>query len=94
LKSYLCHSPYILIKYFENTKLFKSKDLEKATDHFNVNRILGQGGQGTVYKGMLADGRIVAVKKSKESKLMKENSKNSLMKLSFFHKLTIGMWLS
>ncbi|GMY18785.1 wall-associated receptor kinase-like 1 [Fagus crenata] len=49
----------------ENTKLFNSKDLEKATDHFNVNRILGQGGQGTVYKGMLVDGRIVAVKKSK-----------------------------
>ncbi|KAF5467860.1 hypothetical protein F2P56_012072 [Juglans regia] len=49
----------------ENTKLFNSKDLEKATDHFNVNRILGQGGQGTVYKGMLDDGRIVAVKKSK-----------------------------
>jgi len=39
--------------------------LEKATDHFNVNRILGQGGQGTIYKGMLANGRIVAVKKSK-----------------------------
>ncbi|XP_059453737.1 wall-associated receptor kinase-like 8 [Corylus avellana] len=49
----------------ENTKLFNSKDLEKATDRFNINRILGQGGQGTVYKGMLADGRIVAVKKSK-----------------------------
>ncbi|XP_062165040.1 wall-associated receptor kinase-like 22 [Alnus glutinosa] len=49
----------------ENTKLFNSKDLEKATDHFNVNRILGQGGQGIVYKGMLTDGRIVAVKKSK-----------------------------
>jgi serine/threonine protein kinase len=49
----------------ENTKLFNSKDLEKATDRFNVNRILGQGGQGTVYKGMLVDGRIVAVKKSR-----------------------------
>ncbi|XP_050260506.1 wall-associated receptor kinase-like 1 isoform X2 [Quercus robur] len=49
----------------KTTKLFNSKDLEKATDNFNVNRILGQGGQGTVYKGMLTDGKIVAVKKSK-----------------------------
>ncbi|KAK9204578.1 hypothetical protein WN943_014840 [Citrus x changshan-huyou] len=46
-------------------KLFTSKDLEKATDNYNANRILGQGGQGIVYKGMLADGGIVAVKKSK-----------------------------
>jgi serine/threonine protein kinase len=49
----------------ENIKLINSKDLEKATDNYNANRILGQGGQGTVYKGMLAEGRIVAVKKSK-----------------------------
>ncbi|KAL6134993.1 hypothetical protein ACLB2K_067221 [Fragaria x ananassa] len=49
----------------EKVKLFNSKELEKATDRYNVDRILGQGGQGTVYKGMLTDGRIVAVKKSK-----------------------------
>ncbi|KAM1235079.1 hypothetical protein TB2_004457 [Malus domestica] len=48
----------------EKIKLFKSKELEKSTDKFNVDRILGHGGQGTVYKGMLADGKIVAVKKS------------------------------
>ncbi|KAL2546066.1 Wall-associated receptor kinase-like 2 [Forsythia ovata] len=50
----------------ERAKLFNSKELEQATDHFNVNRILGIGGQGTVYKGMLSDGRIVAVKKSQK----------------------------
>ncbi|KAL8499816.1 hypothetical protein ACS0TY_019704 [Phlomoides rotata] len=50
----------------ENIRLFDAKELAQATDRYNENRILGRGGQGTVYKGMLRDGRIVAVKKSKK----------------------------
>ncbi|XP_021811290.1 wall-associated receptor kinase-like 22 [Prunus avium] len=49
----------------DKIKLFNSNELEMATNNFSIDRILGQGGQGTVYKGMLADGKIVAVKKSK-----------------------------
>ncbi|KAL9297000.1 hypothetical protein ACSQ67_022896 [Phaseolus vulgaris] len=50
----------------EMAKLFKAEELQKATDNYNKSRFLGQGGFGTVYKGMLPDGTIVAVKKSKE----------------------------
>ncbi|MBA0844723.1 hypothetical protein Goarm_023046, partial [Gossypium armourianum] len=58
----------------EKIKLFASKELEKATDHYNENRILGRGGQGIVYKGMLTDGSIVAIKRSKlvEKKVLEE----------------------
>ncbi|CAI8613221.1 unnamed protein product [Vicia faba] len=50
----------------EMAKLFNAEELQRATDNYNRSRFLGQGGYGTVYKGMLPDGTIVAVKKSKQ----------------------------
>ena len=49
----------------EKAKIFTAEELQRATDNYNKSKFLGQGGYGTVYKGMLPDGNIVAVKKSK-----------------------------
>lgn len=49
----------------EKTTIFTSEELKKATDNFNENRIYSPRGQGTFYKGILIDGKMVAIRKSK-----------------------------
>lgn len=49
---------------FEGVKGFSFAELEAATDNFNMTSQIGQGGYGKVYKGILADGTVVAVKRA------------------------------
>nr|XP_025611959.1 uncharacterized protein LOC112705341 [Arachis hypogaea] len=47
--------------------LFDLATLISATNNFSINNILGKGGFGTVYQGMLEDGREIAVKRLSEN---------------------------
>ncbi|XP_073150664.1 LEAF RUST 10 DISEASE-RESISTANCEUS RECEPTOR-LIKE PROTEIN KINASE-like 1.4 isoform X2 [Henckelia pumila] len=47
--------------------VFDFAELEEATNNFDPSRELGDGGFGTVYYGVLADGRAVAVKRLYEN---------------------------
>lgn len=51
--------------YGQSRSWFTYQELYEATSGFSDEKLLGEGGFGSVYKGLLPDGRVVAVKQLK-----------------------------
>lgn len=53
----------------DGVRSFTFKELVLATDNFNRSTQIGQGGYGKVYKGILSDSTVVAIKRAEEGSL-------------------------
>ncbi|KAL0451112.1 UNVERIFIED_CONTAM: Wall-associated receptor kinase-like 20 [Sesamum latifolium] len=49
----------------KSAKIFSGKEIKKATSDFSRENVLGSGGFGEVFKGILDDGTAIAVKRAK-----------------------------
>ncbi|KAK6163876.1 hypothetical protein DH2020_000740 [Rehmannia glutinosa] len=56
----------------DGVKDFTYGELALATNKFSSSNLVGQGGYGKVYRGILADGTVVAIKRAQEGSLQGE----------------------
>ncbi|KAK4278121.1 hypothetical protein QN277_016012 [Acacia crassicarpa] len=66
---------------------YNYRDLKSATKNFSSENKLGEGGFGSVYKGTLKNGKVVAVKKLtiRQSKRMEEEFESEVRLISNVH---------
>ncbi|KAJ9554156.1 hypothetical protein OSB04_018201 [Centaurea solstitialis] len=57
----------VRMKDLDELPFFSLREVAKATDNFSINNKIGEGGFGPVYKGVLEDGKEVAVKRLSET---------------------------
>ncbi|VVA37018.1 PREDICTED: wall-associated [Prunus dulcis] len=68
-------------------RIFTEEELKKATNNYHVSKKIGEGGYGTVYRGILSNEQVVAIKKSKVSAPITESRQfvNEVIVLSQIH---------
>ncbi|CAL1404496.1 unnamed protein product [Linum trigynum] len=74
----------MLLKH-QRVRIFRELELSKATNSYDATRLLGQGGFGHVYKGILPDNTLIAIKKPKNSLVDKSQTINQ----EFQHEIAI-----
>ncbi|RWW48970.1 hypothetical protein BHE74_00044949 [Ensete ventricosum] len=73
----------ILSKKVGTVQVFTEEELQRATDNFDDKRVIGCGRYGMVYRGILDDLRVVAIKKSKKvDERRKDEFVNEIIDLS------------
>ncbi|KAK9265342.1 hypothetical protein L1049_001667 [Liquidambar formosana] len=53
----------------DGVKSFTFREMAQATDYFNISTQVGRGGYGKVFKGILSDNTMVAIKRAEEGSL-------------------------
>ncbi|XP_062015463.1 calmodulin-binding receptor-like cytoplasmic kinase 2 isoform X2 [Rosa rugosa] len=74
------------------TTNFSYEEISKATEKFSQANKIGEGAFGTVYRGRLGDGSLVAVKRAKKTvsdKLLALEFKNEILTLSMIEHLNL-----
>lgn len=56
----------------DGVRAFTYGEMSSATNNFSNSAQVGQGGYGKVYKGILSDGTVVAIKRAQEGSLQGE----------------------
>lgn len=65
---------------------FSFKEVAEATDDFSSSALVGRGGYGKVYRGVLSDKTVVAIKRADEGSLQGEKEfLNEIELLSRLH---------
>ncbi|KAG5514933.1 hypothetical protein RHGRI_036092 [Rhododendron griersonianum] len=77
----------------DGVKDFTYGELALATKNFDASAQVGQGGYGKVYKGTLADGTVVAIKRAQEGSLQGEKEFLTEIELSsrFHHRNLVSL---